>query len=113
MNMLKIYTGTRSESGVTVLVNDQPLDLSLDWHNHSPTGFEWGQGGPGSAQLALAILADFWGPSFRSLVMTRYQKFKLDIVANFPLEGWKLTGERIEKWLTEQECGSLQKSIRF
>ena len=110
---MKIYTGTRSDAGVTVLVNDRPLDWFLDWHNHSPTGFEWGHGGSGPAQLALAILADFWGPSFRALVMTRHEKFKMDIVANFPPEGWKLTGERIEKWLTEQECGSLQKSIQF
>ncbi|MCL2029775.1 MAG: DUF6166 domain-containing protein [Deltaproteobacteria bacterium] len=95
------------------MVSDQPLDWRLDWHNHSPTGLDWGHGGSGAAQLALAILADFFGPSFRSLVCARHQKFKLDIVANFPLEGWELSGERIEKWLTEQESGSLQKSIRF
>jgi len=110
---MKIYTGARSESGVTVLVNGRPLDLRLDWHNHSPDGFEWGRDGSGPTQLALAILADFWGPPFRALVMARHQKFKMDIVANFPLEGWELTGERIEKWLTEQESGSLQKSIQF
>jgi hypothetical protein len=110
---MKIYTGARSESGVTVLVDGRPLDWFLDWHDHSPTGFEWGHDGSGPAQLALAILADFWGPPCRSLVMTRYQKFKMDIVANFQPEGWKLTGERIEKWLTEQECGSIYKSIKF
>jgi hypothetical protein len=110
---MKIYTGTRSESGVAVLVDGRPLDWRLDWHNYSPVGFDWGHGGAGPAQLALAILADFFGPSVRALVMARHQKFKLDIVANFPLEGWKLTGERIEKWLTEQECGSIHKSIKF
>jgi hypothetical protein len=110
---MKTYTGARSESGVTVLVDGRPLDWRLDWQAHSPAGFEWGHDGPGPAQLALAILADFFGPPFRSLVMARHQKFKLDIVANFPPEGWELTGERIEKWLTEQECGSLQKSIQF
>ena len=110
---MKTYTGARSESGLTVLVDGRPLDWRLDWHNYSPLGFEWGSGGPGPAQLALAIMADFFGPPFRALVMARHQKFKLDMVANFPLEGWELTGERIEKWLTEQECGSLQKSIQF
>jgi hypothetical protein len=110
---MKIYTGARSESGVSVLVNGRPLDWHLDWHNHSPAGFEWGPGDGGADQLALAILADFWGPPFRSLVLTRYQKFKRDVVANFPPEGWELTGERIEKWLTEQESGSIYKSIRF
>jgi hypothetical protein len=98
---------------VTVLVDDRPLDLHLDWGNYSPAGFEWGHEGAGPAQLALAILADFFGPRCGALVGTWHQKFKADIVANFPPEGWQITGERIEKWLTEQECGSLQKSIRF
>lgn len=110
---MKAYTGSRSESGVTVLVDGRPLDPRLDWHNHSPAGFDWGDGGAGSAQLALAIMADFWGPPCRALVLARYQKFKLDVVDNFPREGWELTGERLEKWLTEQECGSIHKSIKF
>jgi hypothetical protein len=29
--------------------------------NHSPTGFAWGYGGSGPGQLALAILADYFG----------------------------------------------------
>jgi hypothetical protein len=110
---MKIYTGARSESGVTVLVDGQPLDWRLDWHNHSPGGFEWGDDGSGSAQLALAVLADYWGPPCRALVLARHQKFKSDIVANFPREGWKLTGERIEMWLIEQESGLIYKSIQF
>ena len=57
---MKTYTGTRSESGVIVLVDGRPLDPRLDWQNHSPAGFEWGDGGTGSAQLALAIMADFF-----------------------------------------------------
>lgn len=40
-----------------------PLPLRLDLFNHSPDGFEWGYGGSGPAQLALAILADFLGPA--------------------------------------------------
>ena len=34
-----------------------PLDSRLDMRNHSPTGFEWGYGGSGPAQLALALAA--------------------------------------------------------
>lgn len=36
------------------------LPLRLDLVNHSPTGFSWGYGGSGPAQLALAILADYF-----------------------------------------------------
>lgn len=36
------------------------LDARLDLVNHSPTGFAWGYGGSGPAQLALAILADYF-----------------------------------------------------
>lgn len=35
-----------------------PLNPRTDLFNHSPNGFEWGYGGSGPAQLALAILAD-------------------------------------------------------
>ena len=36
-----------------------PLHKRLDLANHSPTGFSWGYGGSGPAQLALAILAHY------------------------------------------------------
>ena len=57
-----IYTGRRLTDGtavVNVLENGDvhELPLRLDLENHSPTGFEWGYGGSGPAQLALAILA--------------------------------------------------------
>lgn len=63
---MKIYQGTRLEEGCEVYVRgdqgDYPLALRQDLLNHS-AGFEWGYGGSGPAQLALAILADFLGPS--------------------------------------------------
>jgi hypothetical protein len=37
-----------------------PLPLRCDLVNHSPTGFSWGYAGSGPAQLALAILADYF-----------------------------------------------------
>lgn len=41
-----------------VWANGKPLSLerSLKVFNHSPSGFSWGYGGSGPAQLALAIL---------------------------------------------------------
>jgi len=39
----------------------RPLDPRLDLANHSPSGFAWGDGGSGPAQLAPAVLADLYG----------------------------------------------------
>src|SRR5262245_1194599 len=72
---LKTYHGRRNRDGVCdVWVVDDPrkvitehgandaatrdLPARLDLRSHSPTGFEWGYGGSGPAQLALALLAD-------------------------------------------------------
>lgn len=63
---MKTYIGERLEHGCEVYVLEdgkrRPLSLRLDLRNHSPEGFEWGYGGSGPAQLALAILADCLGP---------------------------------------------------
>jgi hypothetical protein len=67
---LKLYQGSRHENGDVVVVRfadhrvidrAEALPLRLDLANHSPTGFEWGYGGSGPAQLALAICADVLG----------------------------------------------------
>ncbi len=39
------------------------LPKMLELRNHSPTGFNWGYAGSGPCQLALAILADHFGPA--------------------------------------------------
>jgi Family of unknown function (DUF6166) len=65
----KTYIGTHhrdsipGQSLVTVCdgQKSEPLPLRLDLFNHSPTGFGWGYGGSGPAQLAVALLADALG----------------------------------------------------
>jgi len=57
--MSRVYEGFREEDRtVLVVVNGKPLNPRNDLMNHSPDGFEYGYGGSGPAQLALAILAD-------------------------------------------------------
>lgn len=46
--------------------------------NHSPDGFNWGYGGSGPAQLALAIKLKLTGKP------DGYQNFKFDFVAGLP-----------------------------
>jgi hypothetical protein len=57
----------------------EPLPLRLDLFNHSPTGFSWGYGGSGRAQLALALLADALGDD--GLAVRLHQAFKFRVVA--------------------------------
>ncbi len=49
--------------------------------NHSPDGFNWGYGGSGPAQLALAILLRCLS---NHQALSRYQQFKWDVIAKLP-----------------------------
>lgn len=71
-----------------------PLPLRLDLRDHSPTGFQWGYGGSGPAQLALAILADYLGDE---QALEIYQSFKWKVIAKLPRgKQWELTVEQID-----------------
>src|SRR6516162_11027293 len=89
------YVGTRTKEGCEVVkeVDGQSagrLDPRLDLWNHSPTGFEWGYGGSGPAQLALALLADALGDDARAVRL--HQRFKWEIVARLERdEEWELS----------------------
>lgn len=88
------YEGRRSGHTVEVSVDGQPLDPRLDLRNHSPSGFEWGYGGSGPAQLALAILANHMANSEQALEL--YQSFKWEVITKLPMESWALTSDEIE-----------------
>lgn len=88
---MKTYYG-RTDG--TVLVQDAertyPLNPRLDLVKHSPSGFGWGYGGSGAAQLALALLADLLGDDTRALAL--YQEFKWRVIARLPYgQPWGLT----------------------
>jgi hypothetical protein len=98
---MKVYQGfraapTNAGEETIVLVDGMalPLEPSLKLCNHSPDGFEWGYGGSGPAQLALAILIDCLGDQERALRL--YQDFKWRVVARWPQEsGWNITENEI------------------
>ncbi|MBU6410480.1 MAG: hypothetical protein KGR98_08840 [Verrucomicrobia bacterium] len=73
------------------------LDPRLDLYNHSPDGFEWGYGGSGPAQLALALLADHLGDVEKALAL--YQDFKFSVVAGLSRKQWTLTSRDIDQAL--------------
>jgi hypothetical protein len=98
------YVGVRTVGGATVAREDgrvNPLPLRTDIRPHSPTGFEWGYGGSGPAQLALAILADAVGSE---RARTLYQKFKFQVIAGFTGDRWELTRDEVIRWVTGSEA---------
>ena len=94
---MKHYSGRREGYAVIVTVDGRRLNPRFDLWNHSPTGFEWGYGGSGPAQLALAILADHCANHERAL--NWYQRFKWAVIAELPHREWILTSEDIDRTL--------------
>jgi hypothetical protein len=72
------------------------LPLFLDEVNHSPTGFEWGYGGSGPAQLAYAMLRVLGGEEF---ARNYYMQFKWDVISKIARDSWIITGEGISYWV--------------
>lgn len=104
---MRIFHGRRTDAGVVVRIESGPgsssdLDPRLDLRNHSPTGFEFGYGESGPAQLALAICASVLGDDRRAERV--YQAFKARAIAPIRADEWWLDEaavraeiERIEK----------------
>ena len=92
--------GRRTRQGCVVdVVQDGqrvPIRRRLDLVSHSPTGLEWGYGGSGPAQLALAILGLVL-PRHRALDL--YQLYKGGVIASLPYDQWEIRRAQIDAWL--------------
>lgn len=88
--------------GGTTYVGVLPLEPSLKLYNHSPTGFNWGYGGSGPAQLALALLLDATDDA--ELAVRQHQDYKRDVVSGLP-DSWVITRAEIFVWLAKHELG--------
>lgn len=107
---MKIYKGKRlgkikdTGSDVEVTVEDDKGKVTDLKHHvyHSPTGFAWGYGGSGPADLAKSILWDYLGEEPQSNL---YQEFKWKFVAGWKNK-WQITGDEIKAWLPKipQRC---------
>ena len=60
-------------------------------------GYEWGYGGSGPAQTALAILLEATGDEQLSLRL--YQHFKHQAIAQAPYHGWKIPIQALQQWI--------------
>lgn len=98
--MTHTYMGERDRQGTALVFRDgltfSPA-RSLKVRNHSPNGFEWGYGGSGPAQLALALLLDVAGN--KETALDYYQQFKWEVVGKMPDRGWVISSREIEDWL--------------
>ena len=86
-------------------------DNSLNLYKHSPDGFEWGYAGSGPAQLALAIMLDYFTRTFPgdnsphfcgAWALNLYQQFKRAFIQNMPRQGGVITQEQIEAFVNSE-----------
>lgn len=85
-NRCVVYVEEPNGNGTT---DRRVLEHRRNHRSHSPTGFAWGYGGSGPAELAHAIVKDITGdPNPHPAV---YQQFKFDVIAGLPDAGWRLT----------------------
>ena len=108
----KIYRGMPGDNAeIWVIPADGQPYLLKHVVFHSPTGFSWGYGGSGPADLALSVLADHFGehPTEDDLCHGRprcwqlHQPFKWNFIASLPFgEAFELHSTQIESWLAEQ-----------
>lgn len=98
------YRGTLHGGGmgnqlIEKVVDGKPRPLRVEpsqkvW-NHS-TGFNWGYGGSGPAQTALALLLDVTGNA--SLAQRLHQRFKFEVVAGFG-DSFSIPDSDIRGWI--------------
>lgn len=77
------------------ILTNVPHDLV----RHSPTGFAWGYGGSGPADLALNILLLYTDQETADRL---YQRFKWYFIATMDPWGGVIKGDDIRNWLQEQ-----------
>ena len=96
---MKVYKGVRTREGCVVTVNGAPLDPRPDLGSPSTVAFEWGYEGTGPRQLALAILADYFGDGFKAL--EHHQAFAESVIAELKADEWTLTEQNIRSALDQ------------
>jgi hypothetical protein len=66
-----------------------------------PTGsaFSWGDASPGSAQLALALLADCLGDDMKAIEL--HMIFRLRFIDRLPHREWQLTEKRLRTMIAD------------
>jgi hypothetical protein len=85
-------------------------ERSLRVRNHSPDGFSWGDGGSGSAQLALALLLEL---THEDVALLWYQDVKEHIIARLAQDDFVIDSQEIVDCIVNEvkaEFGSEDRS---
>jgi hypothetical protein len=105
---MRYYLGFRDDSGCHVYWWDlasvgkpKQLPLRLDIRSHSPTGFEWGYGGSGPAQLALGLALHVLEDRERAERV--YQFLKRRLVMRLARECWSVSGQTVAQEIMQIE----------
>lgn len=85
----------------------QALPPRNDVRNHSPDGFNWGYGGSGPAQLALALCIHALGGDEQRALRV-YQEVKFALVARFA-DAWSIDSAELLKTIEEIEAARTTK----
>ena len=115
---MKHYIGIRRDGGCLVVVLGNGGFHPLTHHvHHSPDGFEWGYGGSGPADLAMAILADAAPELFDDaeeppIPARFYQQFKHDVVSRLPRSGWLMDQAAVLAWVQATTAGVRESGVR-
>lgn len=83
----------------TLLDGNIETNVRQQQAGHSPTGYGWGYGGSGPADLALNILLRFVSPQDAWIY---HQDFKWQFIATAPEQGTIIKGETIRRWIDDQ-----------
>lgn len=110
---MRTYTIRRTADGVKLLRKGQGTEAeitpaaSLELAKHSVTGFEFGYGGSGPAQLALAILLDHFSDGIdpRALALEHYQDFKCAFISKQEANEFTITQREIAHWHADRIGG--------
>lgn len=91
-----VYKGVRGVNGCLVTCDGVELVARRELRNHSPTGFDWGVANNGTAQLALAMLCDFFRDDQKALQF--YEDFKVDMLAPIGGTTWSIKSDSMIEW---------------
>lgn len=80
-------------------ISRRPLPRCVQFRIPSPTGFEWGYGSSGPAQLALALLVDALEDA--ELAQAHYHELKFAVVAGWD-DAWKISDGQIQAFASER-----------
>ncbi|MGE5610095.1 MAG: DUF6166 domain-containing protein [Bacillota bacterium] len=94
--MERVYSGERGSNGCVVKVDGRLLQPRLDLHTYTFQGFDWGGDGAGETQLAMAILADYYGRwGLEHCALSLAEDFRDLVVCWLAYASWSLAEQEV------------------